>query len=133
MQKNNDVPWDELKNQYYHHLRTLQDALAVVNNSTFELNRIYAEVIKKSRDTSPDMMKEFADSWIKQINTKSIDPALPIKDDCKKLLDKPTHENYQDFGAKLQKMMQKNTSYQFEAYQKAMQSFYDTWMKMWSN
>ena len=47
MQKNNDVPWDELKNQYYHHLRTLQDALAVVNNSTFELNRIYTEVIKK--------------------------------------------------------------------------------------
>ena len=133
MEKLSGISWDELKSQYYYHLRTLQNALDIVNNSTFELNRIYSEVIKKSRDTSPDLMEKFAKSWLRQINVKSINPILPIKGDYNKLLDKPTYKNYQDFGAKLQKSMQKNSIYSFEAYQKSMQSFYDTWMKMWSN
>ena len=132
MQRTPSVTWDGLKSEYYYNLKTLQTAIDVVYNSAFELNRIYSDVMKKARDSPQDTMKAFADSWLKKIDIDNIEFFLPIKEDYKKLLVNTSHKDYQDFGAALQQKLHKNSIASLEAYHLSMQTFYDTWIEMWS-
>jgi hypothetical protein len=62
MQTTSSLSWDDLKSQYYHNLETLYNSINAAHNSSLELYRIYSQVMKKSENTSPEILKKFTES-----------------------------------------------------------------------
>lgn len=135
MQTLSSITWDELKSQYYHNLRNFQDSIEVANNSTVELFRIYSQVMKKSNNSSPEVLQNFKNSWVKQIKAKNSNYSSVVRHDINKFLKapNPSTSDFNDFQSALQqKMLQKSFGLMAD-YQLAMKTFYDTWLKFWSN
>ena len=133
MQKSN-IQWDELKNQYYHQLQTLQNSLDMAQHSSIELYRIYSEVIKKSRNTNPSTLKKFSDSWLKKLDIENFVASSEIKEEYNELLKnpEPTEADLNNFEQVLQKEFKDRSLFLLTAYHLTMQRFFDTWMDMWA-
>ena len=132
MQPKSSSSWLDLKNEYYYNLKLLQTAIETTYNSTKEMSRIYSEVMSKSRDSSPETMKKFFDSWSKK--SESILDRIPeIREEYKELSDELTEKNLHDFSIKFQKKINENAISELEAYRRTMKSFYETWKDMWPN
>lgn len=127
------VSWSDLKSQYFYNLMTLQNSITVAHNSTIEMNRIYSEVIKKAKDSSPETMKLFIVSWLKKIDVDNMEQFTSLKKESVKLLDAPSEENFKDFGLALQQQLQKEYISFLDVYSATMNAFYDTWKEMWPN
>ena len=127
------VSWSDLKSQYFYNLMTLQNSITVAYNSTIEMNRIYSEVIKKAKDSSPEIMKLFTVSWLKKIDMDNMEQFASLKKESVKLLDSPSEENFKDFGLALQQQLQKESISFLDVYHATMNAFYETWKEMWPN
>ena len=134
MQSNN-ITWDELKNQFYHNLQNLKTSNEVAQNSSLELYRIYKEVMNKSKNTDPQTLKKFTDSWLKKLKVEEqfINPNL-IKN-YRGLMEASniSEQDLDKFEQVLQKEYKEEGLILISAYFLAMKAFYDTWMEMWSN
>ena len=132
MQQNQDIQWDELKNQYYHHLMTLDASIEAAHSCALEMSRIYSQVLTKAKDTSPDTMKKFSDLWLDKIDIVN-DEARVIKDDYDKLQQgtRPLMSDLKDFEYALQRKYHEKAISLLTEYKKSMQMFYYAWKQMW--
>lgn len=133
MLKNSTVSWSDLKSHYFHNLKILQSAITVIHNSSIELTEIYSDIIRKSKNSSPETMKQFMHSWIKKIDVDYIEMMPEIKDDYEKIISDPTEKSIPDFGFKIQQKLQKNSISKLDAYHVTTCAFYETWQEMWPN
>ena len=125
--------WSDLKSEYYHNLRMLESSIQAAYNATLEMNRIYLEVIKKSRDSTPEVMKKFSDTWINAIPKASLDHMSSLSNDYEKIKSSPTAENLENFGITLQNNVKQKSISEMQSYCQIMASFYDSWKEMWPN
>ncbi|QDI89229.1 hypothetical protein Nisw_06675 [Candidatus Nitrosopumilus sp. SW] len=125
--------WSDLKSEYYHNLRMLDASIQAANNATLEMNRIYLDVIKKSRNSTPEIMKKFSDTWIDSIPKTSLENMPSLKNNYEKIKSNPTLENFETFGAELQKNIKQKSISEMASYCQIMTSFYDSWKDMWPN
>ncbi|NNL59008.1 MAG: hypothetical protein HKP31_06060 [Nitrosopumilus sp.] len=133
MLKNSTDSWSDLKSHYFYNLKTLQTAITIVHNSSIELTRLYSEIIRKSKTSSPETMKQFVHSWIKKIDTDYVELLPDIKEDYKKIISDPTEESLENLGFKIQQKLQKNSISKLDAYHVTLNAFYKTWKEMWPN
>ena len=129
-----NISWDELKSQYYHNLQNLQNSMDAAHNSSIELYRIYSDVMKKSRNTNPAILKKFSESWLKKLDFENLVVSSELKDQYNRLLknSSPSEADLNDFEQTLQKEFKDRSLILLASYHLAMQGFFDTWMDMWS-
>ncbi|MGD8707441.1 MAG: hypothetical protein PVI88_02010 [Nitrosopumilaceae archaeon] len=134
MQTTSDFSWDDLKSQYYHNLETLHNSINAAHNSSLELYRIYSQVMKKSENTSPAVLKKFTESWLNKLDVENTNSFSSIEKIHKPLLDNPspTVTDLNMFEQTLQSEFKDKSLFTLSAYYLAMKGFYDTWMDMWS-
>ena len=125
--------WDDLKNHYFDNLNELHGAITKVSDSSLELTRIYSEIIKKSKDSSPETIRQFVESWMERIDGDDIEKLSLIKDEYEKIQSEPTPENLKDLGFKIQQKLHKESIAKLDAYDGVMRAFYDTWKDTWSD
>ena len=125
--------WSDLKSEYYHNLKMLDLSIQAAYNAMHEINRIYLDVIKKSRDSTPDVMKNFSSIWTNTIPKTSLEHLSPLNNDYEKIKSNPTTENFENFGVNLQKHIKQKSISEMESYSQIMASFYDSWKNMWPN
>lgn len=130
-----DITWDELKNQYYHNLQTLQNSMDVAYTSSVELYRIYTEIMKKSRYASPGTMKKFTHLWLEKIDKKILETSPILLEKYNGLLknSNPTEEDINEFERLLQDQFKDRAYALLASHHIVMQGFYDTWLEMWAN
>ena len=130
-----DVKWDELKNQYYHHLQTLQNSIDVAHNSSIELYRLFNEVMKKSRNTDTNNLRKFKDLWLKKLDVDNLVMTPGFKEKYQNLLSSsnPSVEDLNEFERLLHREFKEGSLVLLSAYHLAMRDFYDSWMELWSN
>lgn len=128
------ITWDELKNQYYHNLQSLQTSMDVTHSSSIELYRIYTEVMNKAKNTSPETIKRFTDSWLKKLKEEGVTSVPGLKEQYNNLVKNPnpTEDDLNEFERQLQNILKDRALVLLASYHLVMQGFYDTWMEMWS-
>lgn len=131
MQQNSS--WSDLKSEYYHNLRMLETSIQAAHNATLEMNRIYLEVIKKSRGSTPEVMKKFSDAWIDSIPKTTLEHIPDLNNNYEKIKSNPSSENFEKFGSNLQKNLKNKSISEMESYCQVMASFYNSWKGMWPN
>lgn len=134
MQTQHNITWDELKSQYYHNLKNLEHSIDTANRSSIELFRIYSQVMKKSNDSSDHVLKNFKDSWLRQIEEKNSRLSSIIRHEFDKFLTNPnpSEKDFNDFESALQQKLLHQSLGLLTDYQLTTQTFYDTWLKFWS-
>jgi hypothetical protein len=131
MQVTQTPSWDDLKCEYFHNLKTLKTSIDVAQNSLVEMNRIYLDVIKKSRKTGKNTLKTFTSSWIKKIDVDHMSEFPDIKEEHEKIFENPSEKNLADFGYSVQQKLYNDSIARLSAYRASMNAFYDTWKEMW--
>lgn len=134
MQTQHNVKWDELKSQYYHNLKNLENSIDAANKSSIELFRIYSQVMKKSNNTSDEVLKNFKDSWLRKIEEKNSRFSSIIRHEFDKFQtnSNPSEKDFNDFESALQQKLLHQSLGLLTDYQLTRQAFYDTWLKFWS-
>lgn len=134
MQTQHNITWDELKSQYYHNLKNLENSIGAANKSSIELFRIYSQVMKKANHSSDDVLKTFKNTWLKQIEEKNSRFSSVIRHEFDKFLtnSNPSEKDFNDFESALQQKLLHQSLGLLTDYQLTRQAFYDTWLKFWS-
>lgn len=134
MQTTSNLRWDDLKSQYYHNLETLHNSINTAHNSSLELYRIYTQVMNKSENTSPEVLKKFTQSWLNKLDVENTNSFSPIKKIYRPLLENPspTVTDLNTFEQTLQSEFKDKSLFSLSAYYLALKGFYETWMQMWS-
>lgn len=123
--------WSDLRSEYYHNLKTLQTSIIAAQNSTVEMNKIFSETIKKSKNSSPETMQKFFNLWFEKSAVNNLETLPEVNKSYKRLKENPTEKNFQDFGFKFQNELHQKSIAELESYQRLMVSFYHAWKEMW--
>jgi len=127
------LPWDELKKQYKRNLKSLQTSINSAYDATVEMNRIYSQVVEKSKNSTKKEIKTFLNLWSENLWKRDISNAYAFQDEFEKLLENPSNQKMQDFGVFLQKKVYSDSIRTIDNYRLIMDTFYLAWEKIWPN
>lgn len=131
MLQNSFDTWIELKKSYSDNLNDLHDAIDKVQSSSLELTKLYYEIIKKSRDSSPETVRKFVHLWMKKIDPDNIERMPLLKEEYNDIQSNPSEANLEYLASKIQQKLHRESISKLDVYDEIMRNFYDTWNETW--
>lgn len=131
MSQNSIDTWVDLKKHYFDNLNELHDAINKVQNSSLELTRVYSEIIKKSKDSSPETVRKFVHLWMKKIDPDDVELMPLLKEEYNEIQSNPSEANLEYLGSKIQQKLHRESILKLDAYDGIVRAFYDTWDETW--
>lgn len=131
MSQNSIDTWINLNNHYFDNLNDLHGAINKIQNSSIELTKIYSEIIKKSKDSSPETVRTFVHSWMEKIDPDNVELMPLLKEEYAKIQSNPSDANLEYLGSKIQQKLHRESISKLDAYEDIMRTFYDTWNETW--
>jgi len=133
MQTNPEMSWPELKSKFYHNLKTFENSIKNAHSSSIEMDKIFSQIMDKSRDSPAETMEDFAKSWLKKVNIEKNPSLSSLRDDYEKLMGKknPSKTDFHEFELSLLQTLHLESIKRLDAHNFVMHAFYETWNEKW--